>query len=137
MTDADGTMASAEAAGPKPGENMYRSLFHLSPEGRSLTRFSDGKYIDINAALLKMLGYSREEALGRSPLELGIWHLTAERDALVKQLVERGSATGFKAVIRRRDGSTFNALVSAALLEIEGERYFLSSVVDLSGGHQT
>jgi PAS domain S-box-containing protein len=129
MADADGIAAMMGGAAPGPGEGLYRSLFHLSPEGRSLTRVSDGHYIDINTALLKMLGYSREDVMGRAPLELGIWHFTAERDALVKLLVEQGAATGFKATLQRRDGSTFGALVSAALLELEGERYFLSSVV--------
>jgi PAS domain S-box-containing protein len=125
MAEADGIVEPASGAG------MYRSLFHLSPEGRSLTRFSDGKYIEINAALLTMLGYSREEVMGRAPLELGIWHSTAERDALVKLLVEHGAATGFPAVIQRRDGGTFNALVSCALVDIEGVRHFLSSVIEV------
>lgn len=133
MANTDEHVYWAEETAPGPGTGLYRILFHLSPEGRSLTRYADGKYIDINSALLELLGYTREEVLGRAPLELGIWHLTAERDALVQLLVEHGSATGFKAVLQRRDGSTFHGLVSAALLEIEGERYFLSSVIESPG----
>ena len=129
MAESNEQVYWAEESAPGPGTGLYRILFHFSPEGRSLTRMADGKYIDINAALLTLLGYTREEVLGRAPLELGIWPVTAQRDALVKLLLEHGAVTGFKALIQRRDGSTFDALVSAALLEIEGERYFLSSVI--------
>jgi len=57
----------------------------------SITTFNEGRYLDINESFLFLLGYTREEVVGRTSLELGIWEKREHRTQFVKMLKSDGS----------------------------------------------
>ena len=71
--------ATAEEAAPAK-EDRFRSLFETSPDGVLITRSEDGKIVEVNPALLEILQFSRDEAIGHTSLELDIW--ADENDSL-------------------------------------------------------
>ncbi len=54
-------------------EEKFRLAFHTGPDSTNLNRLEDGVYIDINEGFTKTMGYTRQEVLGKSSLELDIW----------------------------------------------------------------
>ena len=54
-------------------EERFAQAFQASPACLLMMRLEDGRLIDVNDSFERLTGFAREEALGRTPLELGLW----------------------------------------------------------------
>ena len=61
-------------------EQMLGVLFAGSPMAIGISRRDDGMLVDVNEEWARLTGYSREEAVGRTVTELGIWEDGAARE---------------------------------------------------------
>jgi len=115
-------------------EEKFSKIFRTSPDAISVAVRAGGACRDLNPSYVKLFGYSREEALGRSvlPGDLGIWVDSADRDRFNAALEAGGEVLGFETTLRRKDGSSFTALVSACVVEIAGEPCNLSLTRDIT-----
>jgi len=119
-------------------EQKFSNIFHMSPDAIDLTHLESGILLELNQSYVNLFGYTRDELLGRStlPSGLGIWVRAEDRAEHVALLRAQGIALGREALLRRKDGGTFIAMVSSSLLEIKGERYNLSLVRDITARKQ-
>lgn len=104
-------------------QQRYQAAFQISPDSLDITRVSDGMHMDVNAGFERLFGWPREQVLGRSGLELGVW---SQRDAAVRaqfvqQVLTEGMAVGIEQRLYRRDGTPVTVLLSASLLDVAGE----------------
>ena len=99
--------------------------FRRSDTMVSVMRAEDGSFVDVNPAFEAALGWRIEEVVGRRPLELGIWADLGTRSGLLMRLQAGESIAGHPARLRRRDGTTFPALLDVELLDHEGGLYVL------------
>jgi PAS domain S-box-containing protein len=76
----------------------------------------------VNPAFEAGFGWSREEALGKTTTELGLWFDASRRDAVVATLQETGRVDALEIPVRRRDGTVRQALISLSVVELEGEQ---------------
>jgi PAS domain S-box-containing protein len=113
-------------------QKRFRSAFAGSPAVMSLSRLRDGVIYEVNEAFLTATGYSREEVIGHSSVELGLWVNPAERDDLVRDIHHEGSVRGREMNIRLRDGTQRTLLMAAELVDIDGEASILAASLDLS-----
>lgn len=113
-------------------EQKFSKVFHSTPALIAVTTLAEGRCIDVNEACLRMLGYQREEVVGRTMLELGVWESPSERDRLVRELDLQGFVRDMEMRLRDRNGKPFVGLFSAEIVDIEGERYLLSMVKDIT-----
>jgi PAS domain S-box-containing protein len=115
-------------------EDKFSRAFSLSPDSININRLSDGVYVDVNGGFTEMTGYSREEVMGRSSLpgDLGIWVRAEDRERLVASMREKGEAVNLEAEFRRKDGSVLTGLMSARVIEVEGEQCLLSITRDIT-----
>ena len=65
-------MAAATEA-MRLSEERYHTVFETSLDGITISRMRDGNYIDVNNSFLNLLGYRRDEVIGRTSYEVGIW----------------------------------------------------------------
>lgn len=124
-------LKKAEEARQK-SEELFRLAFHTSPDSINLNRASDGMYIDINEGFTKALGYTREETIGRTSISLNIWRNPDDRERLVKGLREQGYVENLEADFQDKYGGVHTGLMSARILQIDGEQIILSVTRDIS-----
>jgi diguanylate cyclase (GGDEF)-like protein/PAS domain S-box-containing protein len=113
-------------------EAHYRTLFQTSVDGIALSQMSDGKYIDANTAILRLMGYEREEIIGRTSLELNHWADPEVRQEMVAELRKHFSFRDIQTRFIRKSGELVWVLISATLIEIEGVPCILSVIRDIS-----
>ncbi len=113
-------------------EELFRLAFHASPDAVNLNLLENGIYIDINEGFTRLTGYAREEVLGKSSLEIGIWRNPEDRARLVDGLRRAGFIENFEAEFRRKNGAIGVGLMSARVLTIAGHAVILSITRDIT-----
>ena len=90
------TPSNAEPSGGRNllGMELFAAVFQRNPEAMSLSRVSDGLLVDVNLTWAMLTGYSREEVIGKTSLELGLWENPAHRDEAVDSLKDEGVCAG-------------------------------------------
>lgn len=113
-------------------EERFRLTFYTSPDAIALSQIKDGRYIDVNDGFYRVTGYLREEVIGRTSIELNLWHNPDERNKLVKALSENGYCENLEVSMRRKDGSIANALISAKTITFDGKTHIMSILRDVT-----
>lgn len=104
-------------------ESRFATLFYATPVPVVLTTLAEGRFLDLNAKAEAVLGFSREEAVGHTSLELGIWpeRPVDGRDEMLRRLHEQGELRDIEMTLRRKDKTLGDILASFALVEVKGE----------------
>jgi PAS domain S-box-containing protein len=113
-------------------EARFSAAFQASPVFISIFRRSDEKYVLANDALLNWLGCSRDEVLGRTSGELGMWDNLADRDAVWHDLRTIGSIRQKECRWRNRRNQLATVLLSAEIITVAHEPHVLSLVLDIT-----
>ena len=115
----------------RASESKFSKAFHTSPDSININRLADGLYLEINQGFTDIMGYTPEDVIGKTSLELNIWADPNDRAALVQGLREHGKVKNLEAVFRKKDGTTSIGLMSARVIEINGEMCILSVTRDI------
>lgn len=110
----------------------FRAVFESSPITVALTTLPEGVFCEVNKAFIDMFGYSREEAIGSTTAQLGVWLNDSDRNTLLEKLRESSYVQNFEVQMRRKNGEEFTVLFSGALLEICGKPTVLSTVMEIT-----
>ena len=116
----------------RDSEERFSTIFRASPVGTCITRHSDGHLADVNDAFLRLFGYSREEVIGHTALELGMWVKPEARNAVIGVLDQMGKVSDHELEIRTKSGEIQDTLISSELIELGGERYMVSLLRDIT-----
>lgn len=112
--------------------DIYQAVFRTSPDALSLTKLETGRYMEINDGFTHTFGWSRDEVVGKTSADLGIWYDWTSRAALIQTMRERGHCDNFEAEFLTRDGRVVSSLVSARTLMVRGEKCMLAVTHDFS-----
>jgi len=118
-------------------ETTLSHLVATSPDLITLTDLETGQYVMVNDTFTRFTGYSRDEAIGHTALELGVWTDAEQRTAFVDAIRSRGSVSDWPQQFVSRSGKSFSLLLSAALFELEGQRYLVLNGRDISETERT
>jgi PAS domain S-box-containing protein len=121
----------AEAA-LRASEEKFAKVFQAGPLALTITRLADGRLIDVNKTFVQMTGYSRAETLGCTPTELGLWVTPARRTVGLMQLLDGQFPYNSEELFRMKDGSERTCLISAELLELDGETCVVTVINDIT-----
>jgi len=116
----------------RQSDEKFRLAFQTSPDSINFNRLSDGIYIDINEGFTKLTGYNREDAIGKSSIDLNIWYDPKDRQRLVKALQSEGYVENLEARFRRKNGLIGVGLMSARVLRLNQEDVILSITRDIT-----
>ncbi|MFO8048437.1 MAG: PAS domain S-box protein, partial [Desulfosudaceae bacterium] len=113
-------------------QEVFRLTFDASPDAVNINRLEDGLYIDINQGFTRLTGYTREDVIGKTSLDINIWHDPADRQELIRGLRQNGFYNNLEARFRRKDGSLTTALMSGRVISINNAPHIISITRDIS-----
>jgi PAS domain S-box-containing protein len=113
-------------------EARLAKMIEASPEAITIGSLEEGKFIEANPACEHLTGYTREELIGRSPVELGFWPDPEERGRFISDLRRDQVVHGRELRLRRKGGELRTILASAAIIDLKGRKFILFQAVDIS-----
>ncbi len=113
-------------------EKRFALAFRASPDGRAISRKADGVIIEVNDSWESLFGFSRQEAVGRSSLDLGLYVDPADRERGLALLEAHGAVRNLEVEIRRKAGEKRWAQLWAEQLEVEAVPCLLTIIRDVT-----
>ena len=126
--EAEEALQSAEA--------KYTTFYQTLPDPAGITRIADGRYIDVNPAFCELLGFRREEVLGRTSSELQVWANEQERKRLLETYQREGKVDRLPLVAQSK-GVQIPGLMSARSVLVNGENCFVFVFHDMTEAQRT
>lgn len=118
-------------------EEKFTKVFRNSPDPMVIATLDEGRYVEVNDSALRCFGFSHEEMIGHTSVELNIWEKASDRDEYKRQLEEYGFLRNYEINFRTKTQTIKTMLVSTDLIELEGKRYIVSVGKDISDRKQT
>lgn len=116
----------------KSSEERFRKAFSLHPGIISISRFSDGTYLDVNDNFCKLLEFERSEVIGVNSKKLGFYYDYNNRTEIINILNRDGSVVNFEIKVKTKSGKIKTGLFSAEYIEMNGELCLLSQFNDIT-----
>lgn len=116
----------------RQSEERFYKAFKSNPNLIGISTIADARYIDVNDSFLKVLGYQREEIIGRSVKELGIWVSFEEREKLIKKILEGLAVRNEEIRFHTESGELIVGLASIEIIVLNNEQHLLVTVKDIT-----
>lgn len=115
----------------KFSEEKFSKVFYVNPSACGLDDPDTGAYIDVNNAFYTLLGYAKDEVIGKTALELGIITREAMEEVLAKA-GGRKSVSGIETSLRAKNGEIKQVLLSTENIVLSNKTYRYTVVHDIS-----
>ena len=116
----------------RSSEEKFSKAFHASPDTIVITRAQDGTYIDVNEAFQESTGYRRDEVIGKTSTEIGIWADPDARMVMLRLLNQYGHVRNLDVRFRVKSGDVRELLWSADVIEYGGEACLIAISRDVT-----
>ncbi len=116
----------------KESEEKFNKAFTASPAGILITRLADQKYVEVNDAIINMTGYSRQEFIGHSSMEMGFIIEPRSREKMLEEMKKTGSIKNAEMNVKTKDGKIIHVLNSIETIQLRGEKHALNVVYDIT-----
>jgi PAS domain S-box-containing protein len=113
-------------------ESKFSILFGESAQPAALSRLSDQVFVDVNNAWIELFGFTKEEAVGKTSLELGINRDAQRRTQTINDVRRVNSIRNWEQALYTKSGQALTALININLITIGGEDYAINSVQDIT-----
>lgn len=115
----------------RKSEEKFSKAFHSSPAGMTITRGADRVMLEANDTCSRILGYRRDELVGRTTLEIGLVSVE-DRTRLAELISTQGFVHDLEIDVRTKAGEIRRVQYSAEIIELEGEDCVLATIHDIS-----
>ena len=113
-------------------EQKFETAFLASPHAMVISSLRDGRFLDVNASFERQSGFSREEIIGKTVLEIGLWADSADFASIMADSLHRRKVTGRAVRLRTKSGRLVNVLYSVEVIELNGEPCALAAGEDVT-----
>jgi two-component system cell cycle sensor histidine kinase/response regulator CckA len=110
------TGASIKETAPLP-EEFFRKAFQVSPIPLGLCTLGEGRFLEANESLLQLLERQRDEVVGCTDLELGLWADLADRQRVFGLVAGHSAVQEVECCLRTKSGALRDALISLQRME--------------------
>ncbi|MFI5167614.1 MAG: PAS domain S-box protein [Thermoanaerobaculales bacterium] len=125
-------MLKARYAQLRESEERFSKIFVSTPAGISISSLDDGRLLDVNQEFERVFGYRRDEIIGRTSLELGLWRDPKDREEYVGLARATAPVRDHELHLRAKDGTALVLRSSAELIKIGNETLLLATFVDVT-----
>ncbi len=116
----------------RESEERFRTVYDAAPDGISISEIETGRIVEINEAYQKVFGFSRNEVIGRSSYEIGIWLNEDDRKPLIDDLEKYDIYNNKEIKFKRKDGTVIHTIVSGRVTSFNNQNYMLAVVHDIT-----
>ena len=130
-----GSQIAAEEA-LRASEARFTATFRHAGVMMVIASMTDDGFIDANDAFLRDMGFTREEVIGRTAVDLAIFANPEDRSELVRRLRRDGYVRDFEVPLRNKAGDIDYGLISATMTEVNGEPQVILAIVNTTQRRQ-
>lgn len=115
----------------KESEEKFNKAFKFSPAGVNLISAVTGKYLDVNDSFLQIIGFTREEVIGKTSTDINL----VDTDTRIKMLDEfnrKGFLQNQEIIFRNKSGQDVFVLFSTSKITVKGEDCLLTILYDIT-----
>ena len=113
-------------------KQRFEQLFRHNPALMALSTLPDRRFVDVNDAFLETLGYSKDDIIGKTAGEIGLFIYSEKHDVLGKAFITNTRIADVEVQIRCKDGDILDGLFSGELISSQGRRHFLTVMKDIT-----
>lgn len=113
-------------------EEKFSRSFHLAPISLTITTLAAGTVIEVNDEFLRNTGYSRDEVIGRTVIDVNIWETPELRERIIAPVRTGKSVKNMEIVFRHRNGELHDYIFSAEPIRVEGIDCIISNFFDIT-----
>ncbi|NVO09170.1 MAG: PAS domain-containing sensor histidine kinase [Bacteroidales bacterium] len=113
-------------------KSHFEQIFSTSPDAALITRLKDGMLVDCNENFTKIFGYSKDDILGKTTLDINFWKTPKDRQELVRIIKENGVYENCELLFQRKDGEVITGLMSAKAITLKGIPHIISVTRNIS-----
>ena len=113
-------------------EERFFKAFRSNPEAVAISTAAQGRFIDVNDAFLRAMGYERHEVIGKTVAELGVWANPEDRKELLKALGTGEPILKRGASLRTKSGQIREMELSSEVVQLQGEPCLLCITHDVT-----
>lgn len=115
----------------RASEEKFAAAFEHAPVMITISSLEDGRYLEVNECFLKVSGFSRDEVIGRTSIELG-WLTADDRQRLIETLKRHGHVADLELALTAKDGRRVQCLYNGEYITVNGQQRLLSIALDIS-----
>lgn len=113
-------------------EEKFTKAFHASPDAITITERNSARYIEVNEGFTRLTGYSTDEVLGHTALEINIWADPSQRQTLLETITRDGFVRNQEMLVRNHSGDLLTVQVSVQPISIDQQDCLLLIARDIS-----
>jgi len=126
------TLVEQRTAALGKSEEKFAKAFRSTPHAITITTMTNGCHIEVNDSFCQMTGNTEEEIIGRTAVELELWVNQEARGKLFQLLTEEGTVRNFEFNFKTKYEKIRTALLSAEIIEINGQTCVLAVSQDIT-----
>lgn len=116
----------------RASEGRFATAFYASPIAMAITTLAEGRYVDLNEAFERQMGFLRGEVVGATSLELNVWPTPAHRAAVMAALERHKTVRHQNVEFRTKSGRLITTAYSAGLVTLDGQPCVLAAILDVT-----
>ena len=113
-------------------EEKFSKIFHANPNPICIVSIEGETFIDINESYSRYTGYTREETIGHTSAELGLWVNEDDLKTMRSILIQKGRMYNHQFSSRMKSGEIRTGLFSAEIINIAGRRCIVIAITDIT-----
>jgi PAS domain S-box-containing protein len=113
-------------------EERFSRIFYTTPAAICITRAADRRFVEINRPFTVLTGYARDETVGHTGTELGLWENPSDRERVLEASRAPGGPREVEVRIVDKAGGRHDVLMSAVAIDINDEPHFVAIGIDIS-----
>jgi len=116
----------------RKNEEKFESVFKMNPGSMIISNLKDGTIYDVNEAFYKLIGYKKEEVVGKTTLTIDMYVNPDDRERLTETIKKDGSVRDLEMVLRHRSGEKMNVLISSESLKTSMGQTIITTARDIT-----